>query len=61
MRVKLQPASYTHTENGKTRHARAFALVSEDGKPTLVGLFASEDKAEAFCKARGWRLVKEPT
>jgi hypothetical protein len=38
---------------------RAYALVSEAGKPLFVGLFVSREKAEAYCKERGWSLVRK--
>lgn len=59
MRVRAEPAEYVYTNDKRKRVvSRAYALVSESGQPLFVGLFTSEDKAEEFCKARGWRLAK---
>lgn len=59
MRVRAEAREYVHTNDKRKRVvSRAYALVDAAGKPLFVGLFASEDKAEAFCKERGWELAK---
>jgi hypothetical protein len=57
-RVKVEAQTYKHTEKGKLKVSRGYALIDEGGEPIFVGLFASEEKAEGFCRERGWRLVK---
>ena len=59
MRVRAEAATYTHTNAGKARKDRGYALVNAaTGQPLFVGLFVDPDKAESYCKGRGWGFVK---